>query len=91
MERVTTTNLISVVSGNVNMPKATIKAVVNSLIDTIKNELEEGNDVYIKGLVNFKHKVWKEREGYNISEGKKIIIPERHVVRANVSPKLQVK
>lgn len=91
MEKVSVTDLISVVSGNVKMPKTAIKKVVDEFVSAIKNELEEGNDVYIKGLVNFKQKVWKEREAYNPAQGRTFIVPERHVIRASVSRKVQAK
>ena len=91
MEKVSVTDLISVVSGNVNMPKKTIKVVVDGFINAIKNELEEGNEVSIMGLVTFKQKVWKEREAYNPAQGRTFIVPERHVIRASVSRKVQAK
>lgn len=91
MEKAEVTDLISIVSGNVDVPKKTIKTVVDSFIEAIKSELEAGNEVGIRNLVTFKQKTWQEREAYNPASGRKYIVPERTMIRAKVSPKLNGK
>ena len=91
MERVNVKDLENIVSGNVNVTKKDIHAVVSAFIDAIKNELTDGNEVVIVNLVSFRQKIWKEREAYNMASGRKYIVPERKVIRASVSPKLNGK
>jgi integration host factor subunit alpha len=65
--------------------------VVESLMEIIKRELEDGEDVLVSGFGKFCVKKKKKRRGRNPATGKPLILKERKVVTFKCSGKLRHK
>lgn len=57
------------------LPMATVLATVELLIDTIKKNLVEGKQVYLKGFGTFMVKRRQSKPARNIKTGERVIIP----------------
>ncbi len=65
--------------------------VIESLLEIIKSELEDGEDVLVSGFGKFCVKKKKKRRGRNPATGKSLILRERKVVTFKCSGKLRHK
>ena len=65
--------------------------IIESLLETIKNTLEEGDDVLISGFGKFCVKNKNKRRGRNPATGDDLILRERKVVTFKCSGKLRNK
>jgi len=65
--------------------------LVDSLLEIIKNTLENGEDVLISGFGKFCVKDKRERRGRNPQTGGEIMLGERRVVRFKCSGRLRDK
>lgn len=81
--------LINVTSKKTGINKKEVALIVNTIIDTITEELKKWNDVKISGLWKFFVVKLKEREGINLQTGEKVTIPARNSVRIKASKKLK--
>ena len=63
--------------------------VVNTLIELIKQTLEDGDDVLISGFGKFSIKEKKERPGRNPATGEPMMLRPRKVVTFKCSGKLR--
>lgn len=66
-------------------------AIVESLLEIIKDSLESGEDVLVSGFGKFCVKQKKERKGRNPATGKDMILAPRKVVTFKCSGKLREK
>lgn len=65
--------------------------VVESLLEIIKKELEDGEDVLVSGFGKFCVKKKKKRKGRNPATGRTLTLKERKVVTFKCSGKLRHK
>ena len=65
--------------------------IIESLLETIKNTLERGDDVLISGFGKFCVKDKNKRRGRNPATGDDLILRERKVVTFKCSGKLRNK
>lgn len=65
--------------------------VIESLLEIIKSELEDGEDVLISGFGKFCVKEKKKRRGRNPATGADLILRKRKVVTFKCSGKLRQK
>ncbi len=65
--------------------------VIESLLEIIKSELEDGEDVLISGFGKFCVKEKKKRRGRNPATGEDLILRKRKVVTFKCSGKLRQK
>jgi integration host factor subunit alpha len=65
--------------------------IIESLLEIIKQQLEEGEDVLISGFGKFCVKKKKKRRGRNPATGNDLILQERKVVTFKCSGKLRNK
>ena len=56
-------------SGNLRYPKWELATIVEPFLETLKEILEEGNDIRLKNFGKFVVKVKKGRKYYNIQTG----------------------
>lgn len=75
------TELIEIVAKASNISKAKSRVVVNTLLDTIKNELVAGNDVKIEHFGKFESRLVKEKQSRNPQTGRTITVPEHNQVK----------
>ena len=76
----TKVKLIDSTYNQVNLPKNKSAQVVDSLLETIKKTLENGEDVMVSGFGKFCVKDKGKRKGRNPHTGADLMLGERRVV-----------
>ena len=84
-------DLIDSTYNQVGLSKPKSAGVVDSLLEIIKQTLEDGEDVLISGFGKFYVKDKGKRRGRNPHTGKDLMLAERRVVRFRCSPVLKGK
>jgi len=74
---------------HLNVSKKDASSLVESVLGTIKNTLESGEDVTISGFGKFSVRSKNERPGRNFQTDEEIMIEPRKVVRFKCSEKLR--
>ena len=75
----TKADVVSKISDQTGVEKTTVLATVEAFMDTIKDSLEGGENVYLRGFGSFINKKRAEKTGRNISKNTAIIIPAHHI------------
>lgn len=75
----TKAEIVSKIAKNTGIEKQLIVSVVESFMENIKDSMQEGDNVYLRGFGSFvvKHRV--EKKARNISKNTTITIPARNV------------
>ena len=60
-----------------NLPKKTAEDVVNTIFESLSQELAEGGRIEIRGFGSFYSKTYDAREGRNPRTGEAINVPEK--------------
>ena len=81
--------LLDSVHKQVDLPKAKSEQVVESVLEIIKETLEDGEDILISGFGKFCVKEKRKRRGRNPQTGKDIMLGERRVVTFKCSRRLR--
>ncbi len=76
----TKSDIVEAVYQNVGFTKKRAAEVVNLILDTMKEALEDGDKVKISGFGNFEIRVKEARKGRNPQTGAEITISERQVL-----------
>ena len=85
IEVMTKKELISRISGDINLTTSDVQIVVDSALQEILNALEHGERIELRGFGTFKIMTTKPRKGRNIQTGELVDIPERKKVKFTVS------
>jgi len=95
----TKADIVAIISEKKGLEKGDVQAVVESLMNEVKNALEAGENVYLRGFGSFIIKTRAEKTGRNISKNTTIKIPAHNIpafkpakifvegVKANNEPK----
>ena len=75
----TKADLISKITEQTGVEKIAVQATVESLMTTIIDVMESGENVYLRGFGSFVIKKRAEKTGRDISKNTTIIIPEHFV------------
>ncbi len=75
----TKADIVSEISKNTGIDKATVLASVESFMDIVKNSLSQGDNVYLRGFGSFVIKKRAQKTARNISKNTTIIIPEYNI------------
>ena len=75
----TKADLIAEISNKTGVEKAAVQATVEAFMKSIKNCMEKGGNVYLRGFGSFVVKKRAEKTGRNISKNTSIIIPAHNV------------
>ena len=75
----TKAEIVSKVSNNLGLDKNEVLATVENLMDEIKNSLNGGENVYLRGFGSFIVKERAEKTGRNISKNTTIKIPAHNI------------
>ena len=75
----TKAELVTKISENLGLEKSEVLATVENLMSEIKNSLNTGENVYLRGFGSFVVKKRAEKTGRNISKNTTIRIPAHHV------------
>ncbi len=76
----TKSDIVEIVYQNVGFTKKRAAEVVNLILDTMKEALEDGKKVKISGFGNFEIRKKDSRKGRNPQTGEEITISERRVL-----------
>ncbi|MEA3503740.1 MAG: HU family DNA-binding protein [Bacteroidota bacterium] len=75
----TKAEIVTEISNKTGIEKVAVQATVESLMDTIKDSLGNGENVYLRGFGSFVIKHRAEKTGRNISKNTTIVIPEHNI------------
>jgi len=75
----TKAELVSKISGKTGVEKITTLAIVESMMNEIKDSISSNEAVFLRGFGTFKAKKRAEKTGRNIKKNTTIIIPAHHI------------
>jgi len=75
----TKADIVNEVSKNTGIEKVTVQKTVEAFMETVKDSLTEGRNVYLRGFGSFIVKRRAEKTARNISRNTTIIIPEHFI------------
>ncbi|MBT8270888.1 MAG: integration host factor subunit beta [Flavobacteriaceae bacterium] len=75
----TKADLVAIISEKLGMEKGDVQATVESFMNEVKNSLENGDNVYLRGFGSFIIKKRAEKTGRNISKNTTIKIPAHNI------------
>ena len=75
----TKAEIVSSISDKSGIEKADVLATVEAFMEEVKNSLENGNNVYLRGFGSFIIKTRAEKTGRNISKNTTIKIPAHNI------------
>lgn len=75
----TKADLVSDISDKTGVERIAVQAAVEAFMDSIKNALEKGENVYLRGFGSFVVKERAEKTGRNISKNTTLIIPAHNI------------
>tara|TARA_R110002072_G_scaffold19826_29_gene73111 strand:- start:578 stop:865 length:288 start_codon:yes stop_codon:yes gene_type:complete len=75
----TKADIVTRISDKTGMEKADVQATVESFMKEVRNSLEAGDNVYLRGFGSFIIKKRAEKTGRNISKNTTIIIPAHNI------------
>lgn len=75
----TKADIVNEIAKNTGIEKMTVLKTVEAFMDTVKDSLTDGNNVYLRGFGSFIVKKRAEKTARDISKNLTIIIPEHFV------------
>ena len=75
----TKAEIVSSISEKSGIEKGDVLATVEAFMNDVKDSLEKGENVYLRGFGSFIIKKRAEKTGRNISKNTTIRIPEHHI------------
>ena len=77
----TKADIINQIVAQTGIAKPTVTAIMEAIMDTIKQTMVKGENVYLRGFGTFLLKKRAEKKGRNISKGTSVKIPA-HMIPA---------
>ena len=75
----TKADIVTKISDRLGVEKIETQAVVEQFMKEVKNSLESGENVYLRGFGSFIVKTRAEKKGRNISKNTTISIPAKNI------------
>ena len=75
----TKADIVTKISDRIGVEKIETQAVVEQFMKEVKNSLETGENVYLRGFGSFIIKTRAEKKGRNISKNTTISIPAQNI------------
>ena len=75
----TKAELVQEITKSANLTKEEVLAVVEALMNTVKDSLANGEAVYLRGFGCFYNKKRAAKNGRNITKGTVVHIPEHYI------------
>lgn len=75
----TKADIVTEISDKTGIEKIAVQATVEAFMDSVKNSLTDGQNVYLRGFGSFIIKQRAEKTGRNISKNESIIIPAHNI------------
>ncbi|WP_257791353.1 HU family DNA-binding protein [Christiangramia fulva] len=77
--KMTKADIVANISEKLGMEKGDVQATIESFMEEVKNSLESGDNVYLRGFGSFVVKTRAEKTGRNISKNTTIKIPAHNI------------
>jgi DNA-binding protein HU-beta len=77
--KMTKADIVAKISEKLGMEKGDVQATVETFMEEVKNSLESGDNVYLRGFGSFIIKTRAEKTGRNISKNTTIKIPAHNI------------
>ncbi|MDR1859447.1 MAG: integration host factor subunit beta [Bacteroidales bacterium] len=74
----TKAEIINVVSKSIGLEKVTVQRTIEAFMETVKESVEKGDNVYLRGFGSFIVKKRAAKSARNISKNTTITIPEHY-------------
>ncbi|GGB85371.1 integration host factor subunit beta [Flavobacterium suaedae] len=78
-KKMTKADIVAKISEKLGLEKGDVQATVESFMEEVKNSLETGDNVYLRGFGSFIIKTRAEKTGRNISKNTTIKIPAHNI------------
>ena len=75
----TKAEIVTEIANKTGVEKVAVQAVVESFMETVKDTMVNGENVYLRGFGSFIIKRRAEKTGRNISKNTTIIIPAHNI------------
>jgi DNA-binding protein HU-beta len=75
----TKADIVAEISQKTGIEKVSVQVTVEAFMQSIKNSMTEGKNVYLRGFGSFIVKKRAEKTGRNISKNTTVIIPAHHI------------
>jgi len=75
----TKADIVNEIAKNTGIEKVTVQKTVEALMDTIKDSMVKGSNVYLRGFGSFIVKKRAKKTARNISKNTTIIIPAHNI------------
>ena len=75
----TKADIVNEISRSTGLEKAAVLTTIEKFMETVKDSMAHGENVYLRGFGSFILKTRKEKTARNISKNTTIIIPEHKV------------
>ena len=75
----TKADIVTEISKSTGIEKAVVLETIEKFMETVKDSLAHGNNVYLRGFGSFIIKTRSEKTARNISKNTTIIIPEHNI------------
>lgn len=85
----TKSDLIREIAKSTGISTSDVSAVVEHLMETVKDSLANKDNVYLRGFGTFEYRQTKEKKARNITKGETIVIPAHGTVRFKPSAELK--
>lgn len=72
-------DLVNRIAENTGVPKVDVLVSIEALFKEVKESLEKGENVYVRGFGSFITKKRAAKIGRNIKKGVAVAIPEHHI------------
>ncbi|MBN1986931.1 MAG: integration host factor subunit beta [Prolixibacteraceae bacterium] len=75
----TKADVVNLVASKTDIEKLHVSKTIEAFMDIIKNSLEKGENVYLRGFGTFEVKKRAEKKARNISKNTTVIVPAHHI------------
>lgn len=75
----TKAEIVNAISHSTGYEKSTVLEIVEKFMETVKDTMASGENLYLRGFGSFVVKTRKEKTARNISQNTSLIIPEHKV------------
>jgi len=75
----TKAEIVSEIAGKTGVEKLAVQASIEEFMNSVKNSLAKGDNVYLRGFGSFVVKKRAEKTGRNISKNTTIVIPAHNI------------
>ena len=82
----TKADIVNEISKQTGIDKVSVLVTVEKFMETVKDSLANGDNVYLRGFGSFIVKTRSEKTARNISKNETIIIPEHQIPAFKPSP-----